>query len=103
MAQNKNEMDARKPAKQSAARPEKSYEFMKSSQRKTSNLQIENSVGSHVVAAINAVIEAGDMVSFTQTTDGGAICVCVLHNREPHKAYAKDMEELTDILEAFTV
>jgi len=49
---------------------------------------------------VKTVVEAGDNVCFTLTSDGGALCICVLAGTTRHKAYASTPE---DLLEKFTM
>lgn len=47
-----------------------------------------------ILHVIQTVVKAGDNVSFTLTSDGGALCTCVLANELRHKCYGKDPEEV---------
>ena len=51
-----------------------------------------------VGAAIAGVLENGDMVSFTMTSDGGALVICVLTDGDRHKEYVRSKDELDDVL-----
>jgi hypothetical protein len=53
--------------------------------------------------AIGTVTAAGDLISFTLTQDGGALCISVVSNGERYKQYAATMQAANDILEALTV
>ena len=53
--------------------------------------------------AIGTVLENGDMISFTMTSDGGCLCICILSDGDKLKSYARTGEELQDLLESLTV
>lgn len=43
---------------------------------------------------LDAVASAGDAITCGRTSDGGACCVSLLHQREIEKEYARTQEEL---------
>lgn len=53
--------------------------------------------------AIQSVIENGDLISFTLTSDSGAICITVISGTDRNKAYASDTAGLADILGALSI
>ncbi len=50
--------------------------------------------------AIESVTEAGDMISFTRTSDGGALCICITTAGERLKQYASTDAELNDLIQS---
>jgi hypothetical protein len=51
-----------------------------------------------LAVALDTVIDAGDLVSLSRTSDGGAICLYVKSGGETFKAYASTADELTEAL-----
>jgi hypothetical protein len=52
-----------------------------------------------VVAAINAVLDAGDAIMFARTSGGGILAITVYsHGCEPAKFYPKSSDEATVVL-----
>lgn len=51
---------------------------------------------------VQMVVGHGDLCSFTQTSDGGAICICILAGDRSYKSYARSADEFlirfTDLL-----
>lgn len=47
-----------------------------------------------VLAAIRLVTDAGDAITFSRTTDGGAWSITVLHDRMPTRRYPSGQPEL---------
>jgi len=103
MAINKAEQMQQAPRKLAAVRPEKDYSFMRTSPPPGNRLEIPDSLGHVFLEAISTVIDSGDMFSVSRTSDGGALCICVMHNKNPNKAYAKNLDELKDLLQALSV
>ncbi len=52
--------------------------------------------------AIESVTAAGDLISFTRTSDGGALCITITTNGERLKQYAATDKEMVDLLESLT-
>lgn len=50
-------------------------------------------------AAVSAVVDAGDLIMFTGTADGGAICVRVMSEGRMEDDYPSTAEGLTAALE----
>lgn len=48
--------------------------------------------------AVDAVTLAGDMVSFSRTTDGGAWCIYVKCGADAYRLYPHNAAELTEVL-----
>ena len=55
-------------------------------------------VAATVVDGIAAALSAGAAVTFSQTSDGGAICVTLWVDGTRHKAYAGDADTLHDLM-----
>jgi hypothetical protein len=51
-----------------------------------------------LATALDTVIDAGDLLSLSRTSDGGAICLYVKSGGETYKAYASTEAELIDNL-----
>jgi hypothetical protein len=68
------------------------------SARKTSNRQRESiftdAIGERLTNLIDIVTGEGDLISFSRTSDGGAVCIHVLSGKESEKWYATDEAEL---------
>ena len=97
--------------KPKAERPRKSNRKSSGSSSKYKSIFAQNQVedqdvdfsqveAESVKAAIHAVISDGDAISFSLTSDGGALAVTVLSGGERHKAYAHKISEIEDLLEA---
>lgn len=53
--------------------------------------------------ALDLCIDAGDLVSFSRTSDGGAICIYVKSGNQVFKTYAitqQDVDETVEVLAA---
>lgn len=53
-----------------------------------------------IVAAIAGCLSRGELISFSLTSDGGAICITFLDDDGRHKFYASSANELKYILDA---
>lgn len=53
-----------------------------------------------IAAALDAVLKEGDAIMFSRTSDGGAICICVLTANDRLKRYAAHQAELDAVLTA---
>lgn len=56
-----------------------------------------------LAGALDLCIDAGDLVSFSRTSDGGAICIYVKSGNQVFKTYAvtqKDVDEAVEVLAA---
>ena len=51
-----------------------------------------------IAAVTRVVVERGDALSFSLTSDGGQLCITRLHNREPFKCYVPKDCSMTDAL-----
>lgn len=54
-------------------------------------------------SAIDSVIDNGDLLSFSRTSDGGAICVYIRSSQGESKVYCADqatLDNVVDLLEA---
>lgn len=52
-----------------------------------------------LLEVVGAISEAGGLVSFSKTSDGGAVCLYVKWRAESEKFYAASVLELSDLLE----
>jgi len=50
--------------------------------------------------AIESVTAAGDLISFTRTSDGGALCISITTAGERLKQYATTDDELNELLQS---
>lgn len=48
--------------------------------------------------AVGLVIAVGDAITFSQTRDGGAGCICILTDGQQVKVYGSNPDELADLL-----
>lgn len=53
-----------------------------------------------IAAALDSVLREGDAIMFSRTSDGGALCVCVLTATDRLKRYAAHQAELDALLTA---
>ena len=79
------------------------YAFMKKASSSSTGFDLNRVDAESVRDAVYNVTAAGDMISFTLTSDGGAICVSVTSKGERHKAYASTTEDLEDLLTALSL
>lgn len=100
---NKNERDDRYPPKKAESGNPSRYSFMKPAREPESRVRIEHADPQTLTDAIARVMANGDLISFTYTSDGGAICISVISGGSRHKVYAASIRELTDVLEALTL
>lgn len=49
-------------------------------------------------SAIDQVIEVGDLLSFSRTSDGGAVCLFIKSRTETLKVYCASQEELAEAI-----
>lgn len=50
-------------------------------------------------AAIDTVIQDGDLLSISRTSDGGAVCIYIKSGAETFKAYSVVQEDLDRVLQ----
>lgn len=50
-------------------------------------------------AAIDTVIQDGDLLSISRTSDGGAVCIYIKSGTETFKAYSVVQEDLDRVLQ----
>ena len=53
--------------------------------------------------AITNVLENGDLISLSLTSDGGCLVICVMSDGDRVKEYVRTQEELTDVLMALSI
>lgn len=68
--------------------------------RTRGGVQFSDLSGECIARACDAVTRRGDAVMFARTSDGGAVAVHVLHDKLVTKWYAKNVEELQELLDA---
>lgn len=87
-------------ARQSVARSGSTNVIMRRPSADCSALQCD---AAELLHFVQVVARNGDLCSFTQTSDGGAICVCILQGASTFKSYARTADEflvrLSDLLD----
>ena len=95
-----NEFKTRKRADKPAT--DKYARFKKDGNTKNGFLYLK-AVDPHLLQdAIESVTANGDLISFTRTSDGNALCICITTNGERFRQYAASDTELTTLLESLT-
>ena len=79
------------------------YEFMKPVSGPPKKFDLSRIDPATVSDAITAVLEAGDLISFTLTSDGGALCISVTCQGERYKTYCTSTSDAEDTLTAMTI
>ncbi len=99
MATNKNEARERsqKPAKDKYAK------FKTDKKTETGFLYLKALDPNLLQDAIESVTADGDMISFTRTSDGGALCITITTGGERYKQYASTDAELNDLINSLVV
>lgn len=85
------------PPGEPQARP-KAFAFMQTG--KGSSISLGDCTPSLVIAAVDAAINEGVLVSIGRTSDGGAIGVYLSYDGEREKAWAGNEDELEKLFEA---
>lgn len=68
--------------------------------RKGPNLDLREVDASDLIATLNAVLDAGALISLGRTSDGGAIGVYLTHDGQRFKEWASEPEQLCAIFES---
>ena len=84
---------------------ETKYAGLKKDKSMTSsfNMPLLTDNAMEVVSAIVTVLENGDLVSFSMTSDQGALVLCIMSHGEKVKEYIRTADELSDVLGVLTV
>jgi hypothetical protein len=55
-----------------------------------------------LVRALDAIIDDGDMVGISRTSDGGAICIYIKSGKDVFKSFCASQEELDETIKKLT-